>query len=459
MTWYSSTLEKLYSLAGKTTPYPAWSILEEIRKAGALSADELEARQWQRLSGLISFAYENVKLYRDLWSRSGSHPEDIKDKTDFRRLPVLTRAIIEACPAAALLSRSAGTRGLVSVCSSGTTTGKPLQIFLDNACYNHQYANLLYGYYLTGWRLGTPMMTVRNFSHGDYRGAYSDGEFSREPFEAVRSLVYRFAHRKQLLAPMRGGMAPREEHLKYICSRIRAFSPYLLEGNGYFWYQFSKYLLERGERLPCVKAVEIDEVCLSPDQKATISRCFDCPVYDCYGSHELGVVAHGCPAGQGNHILSLSHYVEIINEESGREAAPDETGSVIITDITNHVTPLIRYETGDLACRLAHPCSCGSSYPLMSSIAGRKMNSVTAAGKTFTEKFFLDQIFRIEGVVAFQVDKSKPEELAVDVISRTPGAAGLIEKELRQAMGIPVSVRLVADIALERPGKARWVRA
>ena len=459
MTLYCTTLEKLYSLAGKVTPYTAWSVLEEIRKAGALSPDELEARQWQSLSALISFAYANVKLYRDLWSGSGIHPKDIKDRNDFGKLPVLSRAEIEARPPEDLLSRSADTRGLSSVCSSGTTTGRPLRVFVDNACYNHQYANLLYGYYLTGWRLGTPMITVRNFSHGDYRGAYSGGEFSREPFELVRSLVYRFVHRKQLLPPMQGGMAPREEHFKHVLSRIRTCSPYLLEGNGYFWYQLSKYLLERGERLPSVKALEIDEVCLSSAQKALISECFACPVYDCYGSHELGVVAHGCPAGQGNHILSLSHYVEIINEESGREAAPDETGSVIITDITNHVTPLIRYETGDLACRLAHPCSCGSSYPLMSSIAGRKMNSVTAAGKTFTEKFFLDQIFRIEGVVAFQVDKSKPEELAVDVISRTPGAAGLIEKELRQAMGIPVSVRLVADIALERPGKARWVRA
>ncbi|MBN2108520.1 MAG: phenylacetate--CoA ligase family protein [Deltaproteobacteria bacterium] len=459
MTWYSPALETLYSLAGKMTPYTAWSILEKIKKGATMSPDELAQIQWQRLSSCINFAYENVKLYRDLWSRSGIHPKDIKDRNDFSKLPVLTRAEIAARPPEDLMSRSADARGLVSVCSSGTTTGKPLRVFLDNACYNHQYANLLYGYYLMGWRLGTPMMTVRNFAHGDYRGAYCDGDFSHEPFEAVRSLVYRFVHRKQLLPPLQGSMRPDIAHMASIHSRIKAYAPYLLEGNAYFWYQFARYLLERGERLPSVRAVEIDEVTLSSGQKELISQCFNCPVYDCYGSHELGVVAHGCSAGRGNHILSLSHYVEIIDTKSGRKAPPDAIGSVIITDISNSVMPLIRYETGDLASMPAGSCPCGNSYPRMSSIAGRAINCVPAAGKTCTEQFFLEHIFRFEEVVAFQIDKSRPEAITVQLISRTPGVREMIETGLKQSLGMPVTVLLVDAIALDRPGKARWVRA
>lgn len=458
MTWYSTALETLYSLAGKVTPYTAWSIVEEIRRGGAMSTDELAAIQWQRLSACIRAAYENVAVYRDLWKRSGIHPEDIKDRNDFRGLPVLTRAEIAARPPEDLMRRGAEQRGLVSVCSSGTTTGRPLRVFLDTACYNQQYANLLYGYYLSGWRLGTPMVTVRNFAHGDYRGAYCDGEFVHEPFEAVRSLVYRFVHCKQLLPPLTGGMKPDEAHMARILRSIKASAPYLLEGNAYFWYQFARYLLERGERLPSVKGVEIDEVCLAPAQKGVIAQCFSCPVYDCYGSHELGVVAHGCSAGEGNHILSLSHYVEIIDPLSGQEAVRDAVGNVIITDISNSVMPLIRYETGDLASRPAGPCACGNSYPRMSSIAGRAMNSVVASGKTFTEKFFLEQIFRFEGVIAFQVDKSKPGKLGVEVISRNPGVRDMIASSLEQRLGMPVTVGLVEDIALARPGKARWVR-
>jgi phenylacetate-CoA ligase len=459
MTLYSTALETLYSLAGKVTPYTAWSIFGEINKAAELSPDELEAVQWQRLCALISFAYENVCLYRDFWGRSGIHPSDIKTRDDFCRLPVLTRAEIESRPPADLLCSGADTRRFASVCSSGTTTGRPLRVFIDNACYNHQYANLLYGYYLSGWRLGTRMMTVRNYSHGDYQGKYTTGDYAREPFEALRALIYRCIHRKQLMPPMQGGMKPDEAHMAAVCTGIKEYAPYLLEGNAYFWYQFAKYALERGERLPSVKGIEIDEICISSGQKKIIAECFQCPVYDCYGSHELGVVAHGCPAQQGNHILSLSHYVEIIDEQTGKKALPGATGSVIITDIVNRGTPLIRYETGDLASMPAKPCSCGRSYPLMSSVAGRQINRIAFGDSRFTEEFFTDRILGFDGAVAFQIDKSRQDALAVSLIARRPDLRDTVEADLRQATGMPVHVALVENIPLEPPGKGRWVRS
>lgn len=459
MTAYSRALESLYRLAGAVTPYTAWRLLEGIRRAGALSADELAAIQWRRLSACISHAYDNVTVYRDLWGRSGAHPGDIKGPDDFGRLPVLTRADIDSRPESDLLSKTADPRRLVSVCSSGTTTGRPLRVLIDNACYNHQYANLLYGYYLSGWRLGTPMMTLRNYAHGDYRGAYTPGACTPEPFPWLRSLVYRFVHRKRLLPPMQGGMRPDEAHMGDVLRRVRAYAPYLLEGNGYFWYQFARFALERGEELPSVKGVEVDEICLSPGQKETIARCFKCPVYDCYGSHELGVVAHGCPAQEGNHVLSLSHYVEIIDEQTGEKALPGRTGSVIITDMTNRAMPLIRYETGDLASMPAQPCACGSAYPLMSSVAGRRINRIASGGGLFTEAFFLDCILGHDGAVAFQIDNSRPDAPAVSLIARDPGLRDTVENDLRQATGMPVQVRLVDDIPLDPPGKGKWVRA
>jgi hypothetical protein len=59
----------------------------------------------------------------------------------------------------------------------------------------------------------------------------------------------------------------------------------------------------------------------------------------------------------------------------------------------------------------------------------------------------------------FQVDKSKPDTLTVRVIAGKPGVRDMIANRLTQSVGMPVTVLLVDDIALERPGKARWVRA
>ncbi|MCK5186393.1 MAG: hypothetical protein KAR43_04610 [Deltaproteobacteria bacterium] len=74
MSFYSRTLETLYVWAGRLTPYNAWSIFKKIQNGESLSLDELEAIQWEKLISLISFAYDNVPLYRDLLKSRGIHP-------------------------------------------------------------------------------------------------------------------------------------------------------------------------------------------------------------------------------------------------------------------------------------------------------------------------------------------------------------------------------------------------
>ena len=355
------------------------------------------------------------------------------------------------------MARGIARKDVVPVYSSGTT-GKPIEVFVDTKCYNHQYANLLYGYYLTGWRLGRKIMTVRGFSHGDYEGKYSSSGLSNEPFPLIRQLVYLVAHRKKLLPPLVQGMKPEEELLENTLHEIKRFSPFLLEGNGYFWHMFSNYLGSTGETITSVKAVETDEVTLSSSQRKNISEAFNCKVFDNYGSHELAIVAHECSEGVGNHILSLSHYVEFLEEGSDKEAATGEIGRVIVTDLTNRVTPLIRYDTGDLAFKLKTPCPCGRSYPLMSPIEGRRINSLILDGKRYTEKFFQEIIYEFDETIGFQVLKEQEEKIKVLLLTEARDLPEKVEKKLSTIIGHPVTVFLTEDIPLESSGKVRWIK-
>jgi len=457
MTFYSRTLEILYACAGRLTPYNAWSIVKEIRKGESLSLEELEAIQWKKITSLISFAYDNVPLYRDLLKSKRLHPADIRERSDFLKLPVVDKETLNSHPAEKKIARGIARDSIVPVYSSGTT-GRPLQVFVDSECYNHQYANLLYGYYLTGWRLGRRIMTVRNFSHGDYKGKYSSSALNHEPFPLIRKLVYLLVHRKRFLRPLLDGMAPEEHLLEDVFKEIKRFSPFLLEGNSYFWYIFADYLKRKGEEITSVKAVETDEVTLSSSQREKISKTFNCRVYDNYGSHELGVVAHECSEGVGNHILSLSHYVEFLKEGSGKEAKAGEVARVVVTDLTNRVMPLIRYDTGDLAIKLNKPCPCGKSYPLMSSIEGRRVNSLTLNGRRYTEKFFQEIIYGFDETVGFQVNRGKDGGIKVSLLTNAVDLPQKIEREFSGIMSHPIEVSLVKDIPLESSGKVRWVK-
>ena len=457
MTFYSRSLETLYACAGRVTSNNAWSIFKEIQKGESLSLDELQEIQWKRLTGLIFFAYNNVPFYHDLLKRRGIHPADIRAREDLQKLPVVTKEILNDHSVEEKTARGIARNDKVPVYSSGTT-GKPMEVFVNAECYNHQYANLLYGYYLTGWRLGKRIMTVRSFAHGDYEGRYSTAAPGHEPFPLVRKLVYHFAHRKKLLPPLLHGMQPDARLLESTFNQIRLFSPFLLEGNGYFWYVFADYLKRRGETIASVGAIETDEVPLSSSQRGKIANALNCKVYDNYGSHELGVVAHGCPEGIGNHILSLSHCVEFLKENGEGESDAGEVARVVVTDLTNRVMPLIRYDTGDLAKKLDTPCPCGRSYPLMSHIDGRRINTLTLNEKRYTEKFFQDIIYGFDGVIGFQVVRGREGGIEVALLTHEEHLPQKIEKELNRITDHAIAVFRVKDIPLESSGKVRWVK-
>jgi phenylacetate-CoA ligase len=454
---YNRALESIYHWAGRLTPYNAWQVFKEIQKGESLSRDELETIQWERLTSLISFAYENVPLYHELLKDKGVHPADIRERGDLIKLPIVNKEILNNYPVEKKMARGAARKRAVPVYSSGTT-GKPLQVLVDLQCYNHQYANLLYGYYLTGWRLGKKIMTVRNFAHGDYEGKYSASALTHEIYPLIRKLVYLFVHRKKLLPPLLAGMKPEENLLESTLDEMKRFSPFLIEGNGYFWHVFSNYLKKRGEQIASVNAVETDEVPLSRSQRARIAKAFNCKVYDNYGSHELGVVAHGCTEGLGNHILSLSHYIEFLQEGSEYAAEADNRSRVIVTDLTNRVMPLIRYDTGDVAMGIARPCPCGRSYPLMSPIEGRAINTLTIGGKKYTEKFFQDIIYSFDETISFQVKVREEGKIQVLLITEAGELPQKVEKELSRIIGQPIEVSLVKDIPLESSGKVRWIK-
>jgi len=459
MALYSRIVEIIYACAGKLTSNNAWQILREIQDTENRSLAEIESIQWDRLKAHISFAYEHVEMYRSHWKALDIHPEDIRNRVDLMNIPVVGKQTLVDQPMEKKLAVGKSGGKLVPVHTSGTT-GQPLQVFMDSEGYNQQYANLLYGYYLTGWRLGKKMVTVRNYSHGDYENKYCPSGLAHEPFPLIRKLVYLLFHRKRFLSPLLNGMQPDQKMLQNAVQEIKSRSPYFLEGNGYFWYLLSRYIKQEGIELPSVGAAEVDEVPLAASQKKSISEAFNCKVYDVYGSHELGVVAHECSAGEGNHILSLSYNVEILEENSDKEAAPGSIGRVVVTDLTNRVTPLIRYDTGDLAMRISKPCSCGRAFPLMGHIEGRMINSVMIRDIRYTERFFQDILFGFDDVIGFQINREGEgsDNIKVSLLARHEGVQEKVSEALKSAVGCPVNVQTVKNIDLEKSGKARWVK-
>jgi phenylacetate-CoA ligase len=74
-----------------------------------------------------------------------------------------------------------------------------------------------------------------------------------------------------------------------------------------------------------------------------------CPVHSWYGSAEFSGYAAGTVPNASGVSYAFNPWVTYVEvtDEFGRPLPPGEPGHLVLTDLNNHVMPLIRYDTGD----------------------------------------------------------------------------------------------------------------
>jgi phenylacetate-coenzyme A ligase PaaK-like adenylate-forming protein len=84
---------------------------------------------------------------------------------------------------------------------------------------------------------------------------------------------------------------------------------------------------------------------LTDAQRTLLETAFDARVADFYGTPELGLVAYSKPGISGYNVLTKEFHIETIRAgSSGLER-------LVVTDLGGGLTPLIRFDTGDLVRR------------------------------------------------------------------------------------------------------------
>jgi phenylacetate-coenzyme A ligase PaaK-like adenylate-forming protein len=103
---------------------------------------------------------------------------------------------------------------------------------------------------------------------------------------------------------------------------------------------------------------------LTPAMRQFIERSFGCRVANSYGASEFLAIGSECREGR-LHVNSDWVILESVDAH-GRPAPADEAGATtLLTNLANHVQPLIRYDLGDRITLHAQPCACGSRLPVI----------------------------------------------------------------------------------------------
>lgn len=109
---------------------------------------------------------------------------------------------------------------------------------------------------------------------------------------------------------------------------------------------------------------------LRDDVRELAEQVTGAAVLDTYSSSEVGRIATQLAPNNSYSVNTYSLIVEILDEE-GERCVPGEIGRVVVTDLMNYATPMVRYDTGDWA--IAED----SHHHLLRAIMGRSRNMLT----------------------------------------------------------------------------------
>lgn len=251
--------------------------------------------------------------------------------------------------------------------------------------------------------------------------------------------------------------------------QIRASKPSFLYGYASALRELAEFAIAENIVAPeSLRAVVSTAEPLDDDTRRTIETAFATMCRDEYGCSEVGSIAHECNAGQ-MHIMADNLIAEVMQDDG--TISRTGFGELLVTDLTNELTPVIRYQVGDF-CELsaAHDCDCGVHFPVIRNILGRIEDTIVMPDGTRHHPaklcYLVDKIDEPFHVVKqFQVIQKAPAQFELRIVpdGRFPipefeaRARSIFRNELDPDTAI--SVREVSSIAREKSGKFKIVVA
>lgn len=418
--------------------------LRELERSQWSTPGRLREAQFARLKSFLESVAVNVPYYARSFAEHGFAPRQLRDQSDLKRVPLLTKALIRANVEAL---RASGSRGLRRY-NTGGSSGEPLVFYIGPSRRAHDIAAK---WRATRWfdmDLGDREIVV-------WGSPIELGAQDRA--RAFRDWLFR----TKLLPAF--DMSPRR--IDEFIARIRSCRPRML-----FGYPSSLAMIARRAERQGVSMNEIGirvafvtSERLYDEQRATIERVFGCRVANGYGGRDAGFVAHECPAGR-LHISAEDIVVETLDPD-GNAVGPGAPGEIVVTHLATGDFPFIRYRTGDIGVLAADPCSCGRGLPVLDEVQGRSTDFVVARDGTIMHGLALIYVMRdLPGIEAFRVVQESLDRTFVEIVPGEhfdPGVIQLIETGVKRRLGnsVEVVVQILPEIAREQSGKFRYVQS
>ena len=419
--------------------------LAEFERTQWYSFEQLKEYQNEQLNKLLRHASQHVPYYRKILQECGVLREgNIIDLDKFSEIPFLTKSIIRE-HFEELKSDDLDRRDWFQN-TSGGSTGEPVIFIQDRGYTNRSHAKTILSKKMAGKDLCEPEIDLWGSTRDLFRET-----------KGLRTKIDNFIMNRRLFNCFKMSQEDMREYIR----QINLVRPKLIFAYAQSAYELGRFSLEQSLPIEGVGAVMTSANTLYPFMREIITQAFHAPVFNHYGSREVGSIATECEAHLGLHVHMETQFVEIINDQ-GRPCKPGEEGEIVITNLINYAMPLIRYRIGDRGIWSSQKCICGRGSSLLKTITGRIGGIfLTKEGDKVYGGYFTRLIYFRNWVQKFQFIQEELELIKVKIKKKAePPIEDLkkIEEGIRLVMGqsCKVEFEFVDDIPPLSSGKYQY---
>jgi phenylacetate-CoA ligase len=394
-----------------------WRVLEYYKK--------LKDRQWKTIEEnreiqrknlymLIKYVSQNIPYYKQIIQECNIQFSEDTIFEDIKKFPILSKDIIRNNFDKLFKFRD----NTYYRNSSGGSTGEPLIFYQDRNYLEWQTAIKILFDEWSGRKLGEPMVKLWGLLRDILNGGEGFKGYLKQELHGVIILPsYKMTEK---------------DMYKYV-HRINKIKPRLILAYTSSIDELARFIKENCLSIYSPYAIMTSAGVLYPEVRARIERVFQAPVFNRYGSLEMGDIACNCEKNHSLHLIPSVHYLEIMDDD-GKEVSQEELGEIIVTLLTNYTMPLIRYKIGDRGIfSLEKECSCGRGLPLLKKVEGY-IGSVlrNKKGDLIDSGFFFHIFFFRDYIRQFQVIQESMENITINFILKDKECIKIAEKDFIQ---------------------------
>jgi len=411
-----------------------------------LDRSRLAECQGRRFSELLQAIHGRNLFYTRKLQDAGVDISSLRFPEDFKKLPLTTKAELNADQAASPPWGTALTEPLgryTRYCQTSSTTGRPLRWIDTNESW--QWLLECWKAVYRGARVKPGDRVFFPFSFGPFLGFWAG-------FEAGPQIG--------LHCVPGGGMSSqiRLSMIETIGATVVCCTPtYALRLAEIAEHERRRPLSEGSVRILIVAGEPGGSILATRER---IERSWGARVIDHHGLTEVGPVSFECWESPGAlHINEAEFIAEVIDVRSGDAVADGQTGELVLTNLGRTASPVIRYRTGDLVIRRSEPCARGRTWArLEGGILGRADDMVNIRGVNVYPVGIESVVRRLPEVVEFRSVVSRQGSmrslrLEIEVAPEfedSNAVASRVAYHLREALGLSVNVQVVESGTLPR---------